>query len=347
MSFTTTTSVSDSHEIGLEGSLTVRTTSAEILVRGVDGPVATVTLRDGDLAEEYAVDKGLGRLDLRPLHQGIFDLRHEPGPLELAVPTGTRMRIESTGGTIRVLDVVGSAALRTVSGDVELVGVGGEQTAETVSGDVKIRAGVALAIGTRTVSGDIDVAVPAVSRAVMKTTSGDVRISGQLMGEGPFSIESVSGDADLQLDGPARIEITTFSGDIIDGSADLFSGGKGRRSMVAGDGPTIRVRTLSGDVRLPIAAPRGHGPTAPAAAPAPVMSEASTVMPIDASPAGSVAEPPPPQAAPAFEPHQSVEQADDDPELGVLRDLEAGRIDLIEAERRLATMERSSRVRIA
>ena len=83
------------------------------------------------------------------------------------------------------------------------------------------------------------------------TTSGDLRVAGDLRGDGPFAIESVSGDVVLAPAGGLRLEAKTIAGDIrtdVDARRDEAPGS--RALIVAGGGPTLTFRSTSGDLRI-------------------------------------------------------------------------------------------------
>ncbi len=184
--------------------------------------------------------------------------------------------------------------------------------------------------------------------------SGDVRLVSQLRGDGPFAAETVSGDVILQIEGPARFEAQTMSGDIRAGRGGTIESKRGSVVLVGAAGPVFGVRTLSGDIRLPdqdrhsasmrrsatpiappVSLPAPPAPATPPAPPAPMppAEQASAAL----------------QASPIVDPVSASEEqvADHDPELEILRSLEAGDIDIVEAERRFATLEGPGRVRIA
>ena len=132
----------------------------------------------------------------------------------------------------------------------------GRLTVEAVSGDVDATITGEAAISARTVSGDLALRAATIATLRATTTSGDIRLAGRLDGPGPFTIESVSGDALLALAGDVRVDLQTVAGDLRSEIPGRSESRPGRRSMTIGSGgSTLSVRTMSGDVRIVRASP--------------------------------------------------------------------------------------------
>jgi hypothetical protein len=97
-------------------------------------------------------------------------------------------------------------------------------------------------VNVTTTSGDAEVSAPMFQPVRMKTVSGDMSVKGGFAPGPQHSVESVSGDL--------NIESTT--GLTVDSKRGLdFSSKKNSAPMVAGDGSaSLRYRSLSGDVRM-------------------------------------------------------------------------------------------------
>jgi hypothetical protein len=355
-------------EVGPTGEVAIRTAGTEVRIRAVEGAVARVGLAGAPLAERFEVERAPGRLEVRPMRQGLLDLRTDAGPLEVEVPPYVALRVESASGSIRVLDVLSGGRYRTASGDIELIGIAGPLDAETVSGDLRIRAAGPTSLAVRTVSGDVDALGSTIERVDCHSTSGDVRIVGRMAGPGPYRFESVSGDVSVAPGGPVALSTMTLSGDVTSDLEGVVAGGRGRRLFTIGiGGPTIEARTLSGDVRLlsdttsepakavlpdadllDIELPDAELDAEFAVAEAELAdaevelahAEAELAAELEAAEvtgAPAAPEPPAPPAPP--EPSDPGRPGDDDQRLAILRALEAGDIDVAEAERRLSDVE--------
>jgi len=172
------------------------------------------------------------------------------------------------------------------------------------------------------VSGGVELRAGTLRSLHATTTSGDLKIAGRLAGPGPYGVESVSGDALLAPAGDVTIEMTTMSGDLRSEVEGRQTGGRGHRSLSIGTGgPLVTVRSMSGDLRvvraLSVGSPVEPGTNTP-------IVEPETR---EAEPVSSTTYP------------TTVETAGDAAQLGVLRSLERGEIDVVEAGRRLQALD--------
>lgn len=308
------------HEIGIDGVLEIRIGDGDIRLLGVDGTTARVRgPRGDDLETLLAFDRGDGSLSIHPIHEGDGDRPadgfgapgrrgHSPD-LTIEAPRDATLVVDSRSGDIEADGFAGEQRYRTASGDLELRAVTGRLTIEAVSGDVDATVVGESTISARTVSGRLDLRAATIATLRAATTSGDIRVAGELDGPGPFTIESVSGDALLALAGDIRVELETVAGDLRSEIQGLSESRPGRRSMIIGrGGPTLSVRTMSGDVRL-------------VRANAVVRGAAPTIVVVD-------------------DPVETdLTEAADEAGLAILRALERGEIDVAEAGRRLEALE--------
>ena len=156
-------------------------------------------------------------------------------------------------------------------------------------------------------SGDLALRAATIATLRATTTSGDIRLAGRLDGQGPFTIESVSGDALLALAGDVRVDLQTVAGDLRSEIPGRSESRPGKRSMTIGSGgSTLSVRTMSGDVRIVRASPVTRDERA---------------------------------AAMAHDAVADLTDAAADARLTILRALERGEIDVAEATRRLEAID--------
>lgn len=199
----------------------------------------------------------------------------EGSELEIMVPAGSRLEVETLSADITSSGVTGDLRLNSLSGNIEVNGTVPDLFAKTLSGDITIndRQGsvnvhtlsgtivVGEAVGTvdaYSVSGDINITGRSVEEVEINTTSGDVRYRGALATGAMVVVENFSGEVTLML--PASIsadfDISTFSGDIkneLGPQAERRSRyGPGKDlTFVTGDGDVrVRVKTFSGDVSI-------------------------------------------------------------------------------------------------
>jgi hypothetical protein len=321
---TATSSTALEHEIGLTGLLAVRLRDGSVHLRAVDGPVVRVHDDRGEVEGAFSIDRATGSLALRSGHTGSFGAH--PPDLVIDVPRRATVVIESASGDLQADGLRGDQRFRTASGDVTLREVGGALSIEAVSGDVEITAVDDSSISARTVSGDLAIRAATIESLRLSTTSGDLRLAGHLAGSGPFSIETVSGDTLLAVAGDVRIEMQTVAGDMRSEIEARTEGGRGRRIMTVGSGgPTLAVRSMSGDLRVV----RALGVTRPDAQDAPE-APGSTERPMPIAPTVVVAGTSDPS---------DISDAAEAARLDILRSLERGEIDVAEAGRRLEALE--------
>lgn len=314
------------HRIGPRGRFTLRQASGEITIRGVEGETARVRSRDGKaLAEQFEIETGDGFLELRqPDRMGLGSRmfgRNDSPEIEVEVPHGATVAIDSASAEIEATDLSGAKQFRTASGDMRLERLAGAVKLETVSGDVELIGQAPVELGAKSVSGDLRVRVPRLRTLDVGTTSGDVWIDAELSGDGPFSVRSISGDVSIVGRGGIRIEAETITGDM---SSDLPSRREstaGRTVLIVGrPGPTLAFRSVSGD--LEVVRPRD---AAPLDAPTPPLPPDAPEAPMARTP------PEVPSAASAID----IEGA----RLEILRELERGEISVAEATNRLAKLD--------
>ena len=291
------------HTIGRDGLLVLRLTDGDARLTGVEGDRVTIRSDEGDDLDGFFVERGERSLEIST--QGA-----DSADLDIDVPSGATVILEARSADVIVTNLTGDVRLKTASGDLTLRGVSGTLTVEAVSGDLEIVASGTLSLEARTVSGDFDLLGRDLERLTATTTSGDLTIVGRFVGDGPFAIETVSGDTSLALLGDVRIEATTLTGDIHGrGIGHRSSRDHGPIVIGSGDGPTIAFRSTSGDLSIESRASR------------------------DAEQPRTAAE------APSTTTESMTTTTDDDTTLAILRDLERGDIDLDEARLRLAALD--------
>jgi len=305
-------------QIGARGRFSLRQASGEISIRGVEGDVARVrSLDDRPIGELFDIEVGNDRLELRQKERfgfGIKMFRNDAPELEIEVPHGARVSIDSASAELEASDLDGEKSFRTASGDVKLRRLAGVLEVQTVSGDIDLEGQAPIDLAMRSVSGDVRVRVPRLRRLDMTTTSGDLWLDAELGGDGPFALRSISGDATIVGRSGFRVEAESITGDLSSELPGKRESMPGRRVMIVGrPGPTLAFRSVSGDLRVvqPREAPPSMAPNPPDAP-----------------------QPPTPPAPPA------ARAADvDAARLDILKELERGDITVAEATERLATLD--------
>lgn len=153
--------------------------------------------------------------------------------LEIHVPAGSRLQIESYSAAIDVRDVNGRIKAESVTGSIAIAGKPDEVDVESVSGAIsisgpakRVRAsatnanvtirGVSGVIDAETVNGTLEVSGGDFQEGRLETVNGAIRFDGGLIGGATLDVESVNGSVELRL--PANIgadfTISSFGGDI-------------------------------------------------------------------------------------------------------------------------------------
>jgi Putative adhesin len=314
------------HRIGPRGRFTLRQASGEISIRGVEGDTVRVRSTDDTaLGEQFEVETGDGFVELRQLEKfglGIKMFGRGAGSpeIEVEVPHGATVSVDSASAELEVSDLSGTKSFRTASGDAKISRLAGAVRLETVSGDVDLDGQAPLELTLRSVSGDVRVRVPRLRKLDLSTTSGDIWLDAELHGDGPFEMRSISGDVTIVGRAGFRVEAETITGDM---SSDLPSkreSSPGRKVLIVGrPGPTLAFKSVSGD--LEIVQPRDAAP--PTVPSPPLAPEAPT--------------PPAPPAGPGAKSISSSEL--DTARLEILRELERGEISVADATDRLGKLD--------
>jgi len=230
----------------------VRITGGEIAVTAANGPArlhvevaagdpAVVTVEGGVLIVRHEPATWLANIGTRRT-EAVVTLTVPPEtPVVLSsvsgdiVAAGLQAGLSATAvsGGITATDVSGSINLKAVSGEIEAQPVTGDLTLNTVSGDVTVAGDVSDITG-RSVSGDLTFDLSRSPRAEVTTVSGEV-------------LMRVPADASL------RVDFTTMSGNLDSAFPVLGTSGKRHLAGVVGGGdggPSVEVRTMSGDIAL-------------------------------------------------------------------------------------------------
>ena len=293
------------HDIGPTGLLAVRLHSSDLRIRAVDGSTVRVSDPTGSLEGSVAVDRALNSLSLRA-ERGVMigigsmgvDVGRRAPNLEVDVPRGATVVLETASGNITVEGLTGDQRYRTASGDIVLRDVLGRLSVDAVSGDVAIGADDECYLTARTVSGDLSVKAGDIRTLRISTTSGDMRLEGRLVGDGPFAIESVSGDTILAPVGGVTVAMKSVTGDIRSDVPSSTEAGRGTRTVtVGGGGVHLTLRSISGDLRIVRAT--GKAVALPSPIPAPPILAGAPEPPLP-SEAPAAPEPPAPPETPTI-----------------------------------------------
>jgi hypothetical protein len=314
------------HRIGPRGRFVLKFASGEVAVRGVEGDTARVrSLDDRALSDLFAIQTGDDHLELRQAEKfglGIFG-RGQSAELDVEVPHGSSVTIETASADIDARDLSGAKRFRTASGEVSLNRLAGGVDVETVSGEIDLDGQAPVDLAAKTVSGDVDVRVPTLRKLDLGTTSGDMKVDAELTGQGPFAIRTISGDAIVVGRSGFRVEAESVTGDLSSDLPGKRESMPGRKILIVGrPGPTLAFRSVSGDFH--VSQPRDAAPKQVEEA---AMTTADRTFPTPPQPPEPVA-PPAPDA-----------DGSDAASLEILRQLERGDISVAEATEKLGKLD--------
>lgn len=207
--------------------------------------------------------------------------------LEIRVPAGSRVQVQSYSGAIEVRDVNGRVKAESVSGSITIDGRATEVEAESVSGAIaingpakRVRAsstnasvtirGASGVIQAETTNGALEVSGGEFQEARLETVNGAIRFDGSLIVGASLDVESVNGSIELRL--PANVgadfTISSFGGAIdsdfevkLMPSSARQSAARGRdrhkddhekelQFSTGGGGAKVAVTTLNGRIAL-------------------------------------------------------------------------------------------------
>jgi len=170
---------------------------------------------------------------------------------EITAPKGAKIDAGSGSGDLRISDFSGGLKANTGSGSIEARGIGGAVELGTGSGD--IHADLINPASTKAETGSGSIRLNGVSGWLKaETGSGDIEIQGQPTSE--WRLVTGSGSVTLTT-GSAHFSLDASSGSgSIHSDPPLTTHGRLEKDHVMGDvnggGPTVRVETGSGDIRI-------------------------------------------------------------------------------------------------
>jgi hypothetical protein len=255
------------HAIGATGELSLRLYAGELEIHAADGDAVRIRDLDGrDLGERFLIEAGDGQLALRPRDRfmvefGLMFAGFGRGVrLAVEAPPGARLHIDTASAEIHATGFRGEQRYRTASGAVDLDDVAGDIRVEAVSGDLAVRISGEASLTGRSVSGDVRVDGGRLRSVGLSTTSGDVELASELVGTGPFGVQTVSGDVSVASRGPLRVEAKTVTGDISSDAPHRRESVHGQRIVIVGEGPSLTplsFKSISGDLHVSAARPGG------------------------------------------------------------------------------------------
>jgi DUF4097 and DUF4098 domain-containing protein YvlB len=207
--------------------------------------IEAVLYADRTISSDAVTDRkseNLVKLDVRLPSQ--WRAGFDTGVLELRVPLGCDIDVQSRNGSIMVKDAEGKLTLHTESGNIAALAIRGTLDIESGHGDLQVD-GTVTAVILHTRAGNVAAQIDAGSRMnsnwVLRTGDGnvDLRLPEDLSTE----LDVNSGDGNVRLDFPMAM--------VGGGGRSAVRGpinGGGRHLEVHSDKGDIRVRKIAGSI---------------------------------------------------------------------------------------------------
>jgi len=169
--------------------------------------------------------------------RGNVDLQSGSGDIKLANLTG-EIRLQTGSGNVRAREISGSVRGGAGSGDIEVEETGsGEIDLHTGSGNVVVR-GINGALRAEAGSGDITAEGTQTGNWEVRTGSGNVHV--RLPNNAAFDADITTSSGTIDVNSPIEM---TVQGRVQESRKQI-------RGKVRGGGPTLSVRTGSGDIQI-------------------------------------------------------------------------------------------------
>jgi DUF4097 and DUF4098 domain-containing protein YvlB len=258
--------------------LKVRNPSGDVRIETADTAETTVelvALNDSD-ATRHAIDRAVVatrgdevvvEIEGRSWSISIANLGITSPKVSVRItcPSGSDLVCNTASADLETAGRLGEVRVQTASGDLRLDRTEGDLELKTATGDVSVEHAAGRAV-VHTVSGDVLVR-EALQGLAVNSVSGDVTVE-EVTGD--LTIGSVSGDQIVRAAGPGEVALKAVSGDVLVAirrglrvrlDVNSVSGMIGSELEVSdtptrSDGPetSLRVRTVSGDVKISRAA---------------------------------------------------------------------------------------------
>jgi DUF4097 and DUF4098 domain-containing protein YvlB len=245
-----------------------------VRVTGWDKREVTVTGELGDGADRVVVSAEYGRVLVRVLMPRSSTTANTE--LIVSAPADSRLEVETVSAAVQIANMSGSQRVNTVSGnvitfsagdklevrsasgDITVTGNGktSEATVTSVSGDVSIK-GLTGEVNAKSVSGDVSLKGIDISQVRLSSTTGKLLLEGSVNSEPDLDLESVSGDAEIIIDGDlsGEFDLKTTFGEIetcfgLKPVKDEYGAGQSVLHSEDGGEAQVRVKTMSGDINI-------------------------------------------------------------------------------------------------
>ena len=252
---------------GATPSVEISNVQGRVTVTAWDQQVVKVTgtIENDQTEFEFVGDQRHVVIKVRP-GSGKSHRNHDEAILDIKVPAGASLdintvsadidvqgargeqRLEAVSGDVTTVAYSEQLDVRTISGDAVVNGTGGKARVDiqSVSGGVTVR-GVDGEVEAQSVSGNAELDLGTATRVKLETVSGNLKASLMLASDARLDAESVSGDVNIRFTKPVNgeFELETFSGNI-----ENCFGPKAERKSKYAPGTELRFTQGSGGARV-------------------------------------------------------------------------------------------------
>lgn len=192
------TPVDERRDAAADGVVEIENLAGSVRIIGWDRNEVEVTGELDGASQELEIDKDDDHISIEVV---IMEGHHEDiegADIEVRVPRGSQLEVETVSATIEVSGVSGALEISSVAGDITVEGDSRKVELATVSSDITLKDGENLEDGE------------------LESVSGDIHVEAAFGKRGSFDFQTVSGDIVLLVPSGinARFDIETFSGDI-------------------------------------------------------------------------------------------------------------------------------------
>lgn len=269
--------VNASRSVAADATISIENVAGSLMILGSETAELVVTGTMGDDVEELEISGDAEDLSVEVVIPDDDDWHGErkiKADLEVRVPRGASLEIETVSASIDISGVSGEIEAGSVSGAVTVAGGANEIEAESVSGAITVTGGSGLVVAesvsgsvklaevsgdieATTVSGKIRVEAGVVDDVEIESVAGSVYFKG-LLGGGDLEVESHSGNIEVHLPGAlvADFVLESFSGRIENGfgpparRSDRYAPGVSAEFSTGAEGADVSVETFSGSIVL-------------------------------------------------------------------------------------------------
>ena len=223
--------VEEHRPIAPDGSLSIELLSGSVKVVAGGKSEVEVTGTIGEDVEDVSVEGSEHHVRIEVELREAKHLNDVDADLEIRVPRGVSVEIESVGANVTIDGISGAVRIESVHGDTEVAAGPAEINVTNVSGPIVVHGGDKL------------------RELHLETVSGAIDFDGPLNRSGDYSLQSVSGSVTIDVLGSvsASFEISTFSGRI-----DSTFGPKPKRESQYTPGTSLSFTEGAGDADVTI-----------------------------------------------------------------------------------------------